>query len=253
MPDPTTRFSNRVDDYVKARPGYPPEIIATLRERICLSPAWMVADVGAGTGISAKLFVDNGNSVTAVEPNAAMRDASVKMLGHHARFGAIDGTAEHTTLADRSVRLVVAAQAFHWFDRPAFRRECMRILEPGGYVVLMWNDRQTTGSIFLDRYERLLEEFGTDYKSVNHRNIGDAGVSAFFAPCHCDCQAFPSAQRFDYDGLKSRLLSSSYAPAVNDPRSGPMLDALRKLFDATQQNGTIEMTYQTQLYWGKLS
>jgi SAM-dependent methyltransferase len=253
MADPTKRFSNRVADYVKARPGYPPEIIATLRERIGLSPAWAVADVGAGTGISAKLFVEAGNSVTAVEPNAAMRDAAVQMLGHHARFGAIDGTAENTALADQSVRLVVAAQAFHWFDRPAFRRECVRILEPGGFVVLLWNDRQTKGSAFLDRYERLLEQFGTDYVSVNHRNIGDEGVTAFFSPAQCDCEVFPSAQRFDYDGLKARLLSSSYSPAADDPRSGPMLDALRTLFDETQQNGTIEMTYQTQLYWGRLS
>ena len=253
MPDPTKRFSNRVADYVKARPGYPPKIIATLRERIGLSPAWRVADIGAGTGISAKLFVDSGNSVTAIEPNSAMRDASVKMLGHHAGFSAVDGTAEHTTLPDQSARLVVAAQAFHWFDRAAFRRECERILEPGGYVVLMWNDRQTKGSIFLDRYEQLLEEFGTDYKSVNHRNVGDEGVSAFFSPAGCECEVFPSAQRFDYDGLKSRLLSSSYAPAADDPRSGPMLDALRKLFDETQRNGTIDMTYQTQLYWGQLS
>lgn len=253
MNNATNRFSNRVVDYVKARPGYPPEVIVTLRDRIGLSPTWRVADVGAGTGISSKLFLEAGNSVIAVEPNAAMRDAAVKQFGHHDRFGAVDGTAERTTLADRSVRLVIAAQAFHWFDRAAFRYECERILESGGHVALLWNDRKTEGLAFLEKYEELLERFGTDYVSVNHRNVGDEGVNAFFAPSRCDCAVFPSAQRFDFDGLKARLLSSSYAPPADDPRAGPMLEALRHLFDSTQQDGTVEMTYQTQLYWGRLS
>lgn len=252
MTTPTTRFSNRVDDYVRARPGYPPQVIATLRERIGLSPAWVVADIGAGTGISAKLFLEAGNAVIAVEPNEAMRTAAAKSLHHFGRFGAVNGTAERTTLAESSVRLVIAAQAFHWFDRPAFRRECERILEPGGHVALIWNDRKTAGSAFLEGYEQLLHDFGTDYLSVNHRNIGNAGVSDFFTPARCQCETFPSAQRFDFEGLKARLLSSSYAPPIDDPRSGPMLGALRELFDATQQDGTVEMTYETQLYWGQL-
>jgi SAM-dependent methyltransferase len=253
MSKPTERFSDRVDDYVRARPGYPEAVIAMLRKRIGLSPAWAVADVGAGTGISSKLFLDAGNAVTAVEPNAAMRDAAERALKHHVRFGACEGTAENTGLPEASVRLVVAAQAFHWFDRAAFRRECQRILDPGGHVVLIWNDRKTSGSSFLEKYERLLEEHATDYASVNHRNVGEEGVTQFFSPVRCQHEVFPNVQRFDFEGLKARLLSSSYAPQAGHPRCEPMLGALRNIFDATQDDGLVEMTYETHLYWGQVT
>lgn len=250
--DSTRRFSNRVADYVKARPGYPREVVELLAREIGLKTDWTVADIGAGTGISSRLFLENGNKVIAVEPNDAMRAAADETLGENASYRSIVGTAEATTLADSSVDLVVAAQAFHWFDRDAFRREALRILKSGGWLALIWNDRQAGGTAFLDGYERLLHTHAIDYKAVNHRNIGEDGLRAFFAPAVMKRIALRNAQRFDFDGLRARLQSSSYAPAADDPRSGPMLASLCELFDQTQQGGVVEMLYTTEISFGQL-
>src|SRR3954470_12045227 len=120
--DAKTRFSVRVADYVKYRPGYPPEVVGFLREEIGLAPSWVVADVGAGTGISAKVFLDAGCEVVGVEPNAEMRAAMVEVLVGNPKFRAVEGAAEGTNLPDGSADLVVCAQAFHWFEVEATRR-----------------------------------------------------------------------------------------------------------------------------------
>jgi ubiquinone/menaquinone biosynthesis C-methylase UbiE len=251
MSDSTERFSNRVDDYVKHRPRYPVEVIEVLRRRIGLTPAWTVADVGSGTGISAELFLANGNVVYAVEPNEAMRRAAEKLLGASPNFRSVAGTAENTTLPDRSIDLIVAAQAFHWFDLPAFAKEARRIANPGAWTVLMWNDRQTDTTAFLIDYEKLLLDFGTDYTAVNHRHVGDEKLRPFFGGNYEKIE-LPNAQRFDFEGLRGRLMSSSYVPSTDDPRSPPMLAELRRVFDRHQSEGAVEMRYTTQLYLGKL-
>ena len=122
-PDPTRRFSNRVDDYVRYRPHYPPGVLDRLREGIALTPRTVIADVGSGTGISTELFLQNGNTVFAIEPNPEMRAAAERLLGGRPNFHSVRGTAEATTLPDGSVDCVVAAQAFHWFDPEKTRVE----------------------------------------------------------------------------------------------------------------------------------
>lgn len=246
-----SRFSDRVDAYVKARPRYPREVIATLKQSIDLARDWTIADIGSGTGISAELFLDAGCEVFAVEPNAAMRAAAEKQLVKNPKFHSIDGGAEDTSLAARSIDLIVAAQAFHWFDRAAFRKECVRILKSTGFVLLMWNDRLADCDAFARDYEKLLMDFGTDYVSVNHRNIGDEGIGAFFESSF-EKIVLPNLQRLDFEGIKARLLSSSYVPAEGDARQQPMLETLRRIFDLHQANGQIQLKYETQLFLGRL-
>lgn len=254
MPAATERFSNRVADYVAARPGYPAGVIDALRDRANLNGATRVADVGAGTGVFARQLLDEADcEVIAVEPNDAMRDVMIATIGPRDRFRAVAGTAEATTLDDASVDLVTAAQAFHWFDRVAFRRECRRILVLGGRVAILFNDRLTEGSPFLVGYEQLLAEFGTDYANVNHRRLAAREFAELFGPGGHDRVVFTNVQRFDFAGLKSRLLSSSYAPAADDPRAPAMLDALQRLFDATNDDGIVEMVYETQLSIGRVN
>ncbi|MEM9906031.1 MAG: class I SAM-dependent methyltransferase, partial [Cyanobacteria bacterium P01_D01_bin.44] len=138
---PTQRFSNRVADYIKCRPDYPPTLLAYLTQHGGLTSKQTVADIGMGTGLLTHHFLDHGNRVYGVEPNAEMRSAAVECLHPYAHFHPLDGQAEATTLPPDSVDWVVAGQAFHWFDRPAARAEFERILKPGGRVALVWNDR----------------------------------------------------------------------------------------------------------------
>lgn len=249
--DSKERFTERVAAYVAARPGYPQGVIDVLRERAGLRPEWAVADIGSGTGISTGLFLSAGCTVFAIEPNDAMRAAAERQHRRASKFHSVNGSAEATTLTDRSVDFVVAAQAFHWFDVAAFRAETLRILRPGGWGLLLWNDRDDSADEFAVEYERLLRDFGTDYTAVQHRNVGRERIEAFFGG-RCDLIELPNAQSLDFDGLRDRLLSSSYVPREGDTKFGPMLDRLRDVFDRTQSDGAVAMRYRTQLFLGQV-
>ena len=135
--DNTTRFTDRVDDYVRYRPGYPDVLFATLRDVAGLSAHAIIADVGSGTGISTSHLLRAGWDVFAVEPNAAMRAAAERAQGGNPHFHSVEGRAERTTLAPASVDAVTAAQAFHWFDLDEARAEFVRILKPPQWAALI--------------------------------------------------------------------------------------------------------------------
>lgn len=251
-PDSTERFSDRVADYVRHRPDYPPALLAWLRREHGVTPDWKVADVGAGTGISSKLFLDAGHAVTAVEPNAAMREAAVAWLGGQPQFRAVDGRADATGLPDASVDLVTVAQAFHWFDPEATRREFARILRPGGLAAIFWNSRRLAGTPFLEGYEALLKRHGTDYTSVAERYADDDSMRAWFGAGWRGTARFEYKQLLDYDGLRGRLMSSSYVPKPGHAQHALMLAALRELFERCQRDGRISFDYDTRIIVGTL-
>lgn len=253
MIDPTQRFSRRVENYIKCRPAYPPAIIDLLRAEYGLTRASIVADIGSGTGILTELFLKNGNVVYSVEPNREMREAGERLLKDYPRFRSVGARAEATTLPDHSVDLVAAGQAFHWFDREKARAEFERIVKPGGWIVLVWNERRAGGTPFLEAYEQLLVTYAIDYKAVSHKEIDPNTFERFFAPGSHRLATFSNAQYFDLDGVKGRLLSSSYAPEAGHPNRAPMLEALRRIFESYQAGGQIKFEYETQAYFGKLT
>ena len=248
MVDTVERFSNRVENYVKYRPGYPQEMLGLFRGEMGLRPDSIVADLGSGTGLSAKLFLENGNTVYGVEPNAAMRAAAEEFLKEFPNFKSVNGTSENTTLPGDSVDLVIAAQAFHWFDPEPTRAEVARIARPGAHVALIWNERQLDTTPFLGDYERLLQTFANDYDAVRHDNVTEVTLQSFFGK-DFRRKTFENRQVFDFDGLRGRLLSSSYMPAEDDPRFGPMSDELRAVFAKHAEGGKITVFYDTNVFY----
>lgn len=251
MPNPTERFSNRVENYVKYRPGYPKEILEIFREEMDLKPSSLMADIGSGTGISTKIFLENGNQVFGIEPNQAMREASEIFLKDFPRFRAIDGTAEKTGLADKSVDFIISAQAFHWFDKAKTPDEFRRILRENGYLVLIWNERQLDSTEFLQEYERFILKFGTDYQKVRHENVTKKSIEDIFQ-IEFQEAIFQNTQIFDFSGLKGRILSSSYMPTEESENFHLMIKELNLLFTKYQKNDTIELLYHTKIFYGKL-
>jgi SAM-dependent methyltransferase len=241
-----------VEDYVRYRPGYPEELVRLLREECGLTSESVVADVGSGTGILSELFLRNGNRVLGVEPNREMREAGERLLAAYTGFTSVAGTAEATTLPDSSVDFVTAGQAFHWFDPDRAREEWVRILRPGGWAVIVWNDRRSEGTPFLEGYETLLLRYGTDYERVTHRQFDDERLRAFFGQGACEERAFGNEQVFDFEGLRGRLLSSSYTPEPGHPNYEPMLEELRRIFEAHQEDGKVRVEYDTRVYYGQL-
>jgi SAM-dependent methyltransferase len=248
----TERFSNRVDTYVKYRPSYPEAAIDYLYGTVGLNANSVIADIGAGTGIFSRLLLARGSKVIAVEPNQAMREAAEKESEGDPNLRIVSGSAEATGLLDHSVDCIVCAQAFHWFDRFPTQSEFRRILKLGGKVILIWNSRLTSGTPFLEEYDRLLYTFGTDYEKVNHKNISLDTLISFFKKGGLQEERFTYRQLFDLEGLIGRLLSSSYSPVVGHPNYEPMMIELRNIFERNNQGGKVLFDYETEVFWGEL-
>ncbi|HKR21787.1 MAG TPA: class I SAM-dependent methyltransferase [Pyrinomonadaceae bacterium] len=246
------RFTSRVEDYAKYRPGYPTAIVELLTTDCGMTPESIIADVGSGTGKLSEIILANGNVVIGVEPNEAMRVVAEKIFKDEPRFRSVDGTAEATTLPDASVDLIVAGQAFHWFDPLKTRQEWIRVLKPNRWAVLIWNDRKLETTPFLNDYEQLLKEFGTDYGEVRH-DKGLPMIEQFFASDPFVLRGFPNTQVFDFDGLRGRVRSSSYTPEPDHPSFEPMMHRLEAVFDKHQENGYVNFDYETKVFYGRLS
>jgi|SRR5579863_3850540 len=248
---PSERFSSRAADYARYRPGYPPAALALLRARCGLAPQAQVADIGSGTGLLTQSLLASGAQVFAVEPNDSMRAAAEKQLKGEAGFHSVKGSAESTTLPSLSIDLWVAGQAFHWFDVAASRCEALRIARPGACAALLWNERPADAGPFSLEYEALLRRYAPEYERIAATRANEASMREFFGGT-LELASFPNQQRFDLEGLRGRLMSSSYAPQAGQPGHEPLLRELRLLFERYQRGGRITFPYQTLLYFAPL-
>jgi SAM-dependent methyltransferase len=249
--DPTKRFSNRVENYLKHRPSYPRDVIDLLKGECGLTSGSVTADVGSGTGLLSELLLKEGCKVFCVEPNAGMRAAAEKFLAKYPNFTSINGTAENTTLSDNSTDVITVGQAFHWFEPRSTREEFLRILKPGGWVALVWNGFQITTDATA-AFQNLVVSYSTDYHQAV-RELSDQDIENFFRPGRCRREIFQNEQRLDFEGLRGRLLSMSYAPQPDEANYQPLLDGLREVFDQHQQQGKMTISYDTPVYFGQLT
>jgi len=252
MTDSTQRFSDRVEAYIRYRPGYPDELLPRLLEKSGLCAGTVAADVGSGTGIFTNLLLQQGLKVYAIEPNAPMREAAEATLGDDEQFTSIAAPAEDTGLDNDSVDLLTAAQAFHWFNNANAKAEFRRILKPGGRLALVWNRRKLSQP-FRQAYEGILRELSPEYGKVNHMSLGEREIAGFFAPGAMEVLHFDYSQRFDFASLLGRLKSSSYCPAVDSRLYIPLVTELLALIAQYAVGGAIDFEYDSELYLGPMS
>ena len=248
-----TRFSNRVENYIRYRPSYPKQIVLDLELNNLLHKNTVIADIGSGTGISTEVFLSQGYHCIGVEPNQAMREGAERQLAQFSEFVSVDGSAEATTLESESIDLIITGQAFHWFDQAAAKIEFQRILRPGKPVALIWNERNNQGTAFQADYEGLLKEFCNDYEQVDYKRVDSEALQRFFSPYAYSVYEYPNQQHFDFEGLKGRLLSSSYCPVKGEANYEPVMSGLAGLFQTHQANGQITFDYNTRVYVGQLT
>lgn len=238
--DPKERFSAAVGRYAAHRPSYPDALVDWLLETAGLGPGDPVADVGCGTGISTRLLAARGLDVVGVEPNDAMRAAAEAAGGAHY----LKGSAEDTGLTEGGAALVVAAQAFHWFDVPKALAEFRRILRPGGWCAAFWNDR-TKDTEFLRGYEALLREFSSEYAQVRTKADTLAAIKASPGVRDWRPASFPNAQSFDREGFLGRVYSSSYV-LHGVARGDEFRARLEDLFARHAVGGRVEFRYRAE-------
>jgi SAM-dependent methyltransferase len=251
--NPKKIFGPRVEAYVHYRPGYPADVLNPLVKECGLNPDWHVADIGSGTGLLARLFLDFGCAVSGVEPNEEMRLAGEQILADYPNFTSLPGSAEATGLADGSVGLVCAGMAFHWFDIPRAKEEFRRILTPAGWVALVWNRMLAGPDAFMRDYTGVILETCPAWTETQRRDLPGSSLDlpGFFGGKYRRA-ACPNQQVLDWDGLRGRTLSIAHVPQPDDPAHGPMFTQLGEIFDRYQSSGKVVVPYETEVYYGRI-
>lgn len=251
MSDGIRMFTSLAEDYARYRPGYPPEVLEVLTQLCGLTHDWVVADIGSGTGNLARVLLEAGHAVTGIEPNREMRELAETLLAEYPDFRSLDGTAEDIPLEANSTDLIAVGQALHWFDIDRARAEFERILRPGGWVAVMWNERTSGRSVFDDEYTSLCRRFVSTQPVSDPAPSLDSGLHHFFRGTVPHRAELPHIQRHDLEGLLGRARSSGFFPEAGAPGHAELTASLTDLFARHQHDGTVDFHYTTQLYIGQ--
>ena len=246
------RFTGRVESYRQFRPRYPDAVVGLLEKECGLTPSSTIADIAAGTGLLAEIFLARGYEVIAVEPNDEMRAACETLVERYPKLRCVAGAAETTELPSHSFDLITVGQALHWFDLRRTRAEFARILRPDGWCAVIYNERRLGVDDFHDGYERLLRKFGIDYEVVQRQHQTLSQIQGFFAPGEMRHADFPNAQFLTLEALEGRIISSSYMPKPEHARYAAMRTAIANLFKKHQENGRVRLKYDCSVSYGQL-
>jgi SAM-dependent methyltransferase len=248
----TDKFNGKADVYSKSRPSYPKEYIDYLLSANTLKETSTVADIGSGTGILSRQILERGISVIAVEPNDDMRAKAEQDLYRFDHFRSIKASAEETSLPANSVDLIIAAQAFHWFDQGKFKMECKRILKKNAKVALVWNSRDFTSPLIIENAD-ICSEFCPNFYGFSGGIGEDQEVfKQFFHSGEFEFKRFPNHLTLDFEGFLGRNLSASYSPKPTEKEYQPFVEAINALFEKYSYNGKIVMPNFTRSYLGNV-
>lgn len=237
------RFSIRVENYSKYRLSYPSQLIDHLVKVYDFDKDFVIADIGSGTGILTKLFLDNGNKTYAVEPNNAMRQASEDVLYSYNTYHSINGSSDNTNLQGESIDLITVAQAFHWFDLEPTKKEFLRISKANTKVIILWNNIKANSSEFMMEYNKIRDKYAID---LNLTPI-DKSISEFFNGNKVHKTSFSCSKSFDYARLIGEITSHSYMPDESHSNYEAMVKELQDLFNKYNEKGKVVFEYETHL------
>lgn len=245
-------FTPLANDYARYRPGYPAEVLSALETTCGLTPDWVVADIGSGTGKLADLFLAAGHRVIGVEPNREMRLEGERLLAGHSNFHSLDGTAESIPIEANSVDLVAVGQALHWFDVDKARTEFRRVLRPGGWIAVLWNDPVPDTTGFTDEYRSACRAWSEARQTSDPAPSLNTGVDRIFGGAVPHHESFPHVKRFDLEGFLGRVRSSGKLPQPGNPGHDELTALLTDVFNRYQREGAVELHYVAQLYVDRL-
>jgi ubiquinone/menaquinone biosynthesis C-methylase UbiE len=248
--NPSTAYSTKAEKYAKYRWDYAPQAIQTIFDITGISAEAAIADVGAGTGILTRHFVNRVKQVFAIEPNPAMREIAMKVLGHYPSFQAIDGTAEATTLADGSVDLITVAQAIHWFQPELARAEFLRILKPGGWLAILRN-YSTGNEIIAAMATVLTAENGVD-TAYEAKLPERKPLSFYYGHEQFRQYDFPFTLQESWEGFAGSWVSAASMPDEDHPLYPQFEQGMREVFDRFSEGGVLAVHGVTELVLGQI-
>jgi ubiquinone/menaquinone biosynthesis C-methylase UbiE len=245
-----SRFSSKAERYARYRPDYAPEAIRLILDVVHLSPSSTVADIGSGTGILTRHFLEHAESVYAVEPNQEMRQYAEHALGSQPAFHSLVAKAEAIPLPDHSLDLISVGQALHWFEPQAVRQEFLRLLKPGGWLAILfisYDETELTKALqrlqtpeygWQSRKSGRPEEMSKDFYYGNAQYIG--------------CR-FANPRSETWESFFGEIISSSYAPDPDHPQFARYEKAAREIFTDFQTGGMITIPFATEIYLGQVT
>ena len=235
------RFSGMAENYNRFRPTYSSDTIRFLNDAIDFNENLVLADIGAGTGISSKMFLENGNEVYAVEPNEDMRIVLERVLSKYEKFHSVEGSSEVTNLQSESIDVVISAQSLHWFNPKLATKEFSRILKSNGMIVVLYNIRRNNLEGFMSEYSDLISKYGEKYINKSDDNL----ISKFFGERKVYEKILYNPQVVNFEELKGNLTSYSYIPKENNPKFKNMIEELKNIYDKYNKDGKITLEYDT--------
>lgn len=244
--DSVNRFNNRVSKYAIYRPDYPETIFPFLEHELGLTKDMALLDIGSGTGLFSKHLLEKNYRLTCLEPNDEMRFFAEKDLAKFPNFTSKKATGEQTGIESNSIDCIFVAQAFHWLDPNAAKKEFFRVLKPNGKIVICWILTNQT-SLFLKKYEELRQTFAINYRPVRRNN--EEVIKNFYSPLAFSKRVFHFESFIDFDSLKGLLLSVSFMPQEGQPGYEQMIETLTMLFERFNKNGLVELKYDLPIYW----
>jgi ubiquinone/menaquinone biosynthesis C-methylase UbiE len=247
----TERFSGRVEAYLAYRPRFPQSILPFLREHGALAEGAVVADIGAGTGMLAEIFLEAGHRVIAVEPNAEMLEACREMAAQYPALEIVQGSAESTTLPDTSVDLVAVGRAMHWFDWPRAHREFQRILRPDGWVLVATSGHRDSGAPVSEELSAILRKWRMDSAEADTTRNFKERLPGFLDRSTWQRTILHHAMTVDFPRLLGYAQSLSAIPRPGERGYDEMLAELRAVFDRYQRNGSLVIPLSSDMDLGR--
>lgn len=243
------KFDGKAIIYSKFRPDYPEQLIIDLIKESKLNVNSSIADIGAGTGIMTKKFLDQGFNVYAVEPNEEMRMAAKEYLKDYKGFILINGSAENTTLDNQTIDLIVVTQAFHWFNMKNFREESQRILKPHGKVAIISNERITEDTINKEIAETYYK-YCPNFKGFSNGLMGSTEIYDNFFLGSYTLKTYDNPLIYNKSTFIGRHMSSSFSLTEDDPMYPMLVESLSNLFDKHSKEGYLILPNITKCWCG---
>lgn len=192
----TIDFGKTAQDYVTHRQGFPPELLTRLQQFGVALSGQKIVDLGTGTGTLARQFAQKGASVTGVDIASELIEQA-KQLDEQANVSIeyqLNG-ASSLSLPSLSQDVITAGQCWHWFDAPATTKECLRVLRPGGAMVICHFDWLPLAGNMVEMTESLILQHNPDWSM--------AGGSGLYPRWLTDLRTagFENIETFSFDQM----------------------------------------------------